>query len=335
MGGEIEEIVVFTCAERRKIDRARLIPVFAQQTPQLAVCIQGFTEDAVKRGLLHNGYWSEVFLYDVDTGHRQAPLPILTQPGEFVATPGPGIVPGLTVVVPGQLAGLSHEEQAVVSANLAYSMPAFSFPVPVPAVKKVRFEEAVDLHALGIRGVALSSPSRPPLVRTASETWRMLEGTLRPHRLYAARPNILIGVGATSTGATAAVAWNIDSPFVLHAFGGRKNIRQVAVSTSGDRVAIADHEELSIHGVNGEELHARLPVRSRLDAVLVDDTIGGVYVVCVFDTGIEVWNAEHGKAVADLPAVGEQVLEACFVPSATGTKLALVTADRVVIRPLA
>jgi hypothetical protein len=163
----------------------------------------------------------------------------------------------------------------------------------------------------------------------------MLEGTLRPHRLYAARPNILIGVGTTSTGATAAVAWNIDSPFVLHAFGGRKNITQVAVSTSGDLVAIADHEQLSIHRVSGEEAYERLPVRESLDAVLVDDTIGGVYVVCVCDTGIQVWNADQGSLVAELPAVGERVLEACFVPSATGTKLALVTADRVVIRSLA
>lgn len=335
MGGEIERTVVFTCAERRKIDRARLIPVFAQGMAQLAVCLQGFTGDAVKRGLLNNGYWSEVFLYSADTGERQPPLPILVRPGEFVAAPGPGVVPGLMLVVPGHLAGLGAEEQALVSVDLAYSLPVFSFPLPIPAVKKVRFEEAVDLHALGISGVALASPSRPPLVRATNETWRMLEGTLRTHRLYAARPNVLIGVGTTSAGATAAVAWNIDSPFILHAFGGPKDITQVAVSTSGELVVIADHEEIRIHRVNGEEAYKRLPVRGRLDAVLLDDTIGGVYVVCVLDTGIEVWNAGGEVLVASLPAVGEPVLEAAFVTSATGTKLALATPDRVLIRPLA
>ncbi|GAA1981088.1 hypothetical protein GCM10009838_47840 [Catenulispora subtropica] len=323
---------MFACNEVRRINRVRLIPMVVQQVPMLAVCLQGSGRATT------TSYWSEVFLFNADAGQRFQQLPILMTPHEFVASPGPGIVPGLSFVVPGELAGLPPQSQAVISANLMYPAPVYSHPVQIPPVKKVRFEEAVDLHGLGHPGVALASSNRPPLVRDEREGWRMLEGALRPHRLYAARPNILIGLGRTSGGSTAAVAWNINRPYVLHTFGGRKDVSHIAVSTSGELVAVAAPDGISVHRPTGEEVLDRLPVEDRVDGLLIDDSGSGVHVVCVSPSGIKLWEATRKAVVGDFPAVAvpadEPVLECQFAPTSGSPKVVLATSARVVMRSL-
>ncbi|GAA2056950.1 hypothetical protein GCM10009839_77750 [Catenulispora yoronensis] len=331
---EADRITVFECHETQHIDRVRLVPVLAQQRPMVAVCLQGGGNPFLAFGTQPTSYWSEVFLYDAVAGRPHQTLAALTSPYEFVAAPGPRTVAGLSYVLPGELVGLPSRTQAVVSANLAWPWPAYSHPLPVPAVKNVRFEAAVDLHGLGRRGVALASPERPPMIWDDGEGWRMLEGTLRPRRLYAALPNVLIGLGETASGASAAAAWQINSPFVVHAFGRPKGVTQVAVSTSGNLVALGGPDGISVHRVTGEEVVERVPVPDRLDGVLLDDTRPEPRVVRVSESGITLWNAVRNVCVADFPAANEPVIECQFVPTHSGVKVMLATRRRVFIRDL-
>lgn len=337
MGVEADQISLFTCNENQHIDRARLIPVVAQRRAMVAVCLQGEMHSAKgSRELVVPPYWSEVFLYDVHAERRHRQLPILTTPWEFMASPGPGIVTGLSFIVPGQFAGLrtKGQAQAMISADLSYPEPIYSYPVPIPAVKNVRFEEAVDLHGLGHPGIALASSNRPPMIRDRHSGWRMLDGRLRPHRLYAARPNILIGLGTTSSGAGAAVAWRIDSPFVLHAFGRAEGVTHAAVSTSGELVALGGPDGVSVHRVTGEEVTRRMPVQGRLDGVLIDDSGTGIHVFCVAEHGIAMWEATRNTVIADFPAADEPVIECRLAPMINRTRIMLATRHRVLIREL-